>query len=428
MLSNPPPSLTSPPWSDRTKRTVVLITGALLFLVALQLLQAWTIIVIAVVLAYLLNPIVTLFDSYLLARVIPFKGLRRSLSVILTLILVIVVLVLIVVLIVPPLAAQSQEFISELPDIVSSYEQELEQTLSRPLRIGNQTLIPWDEIVQATGGDESAVNFDVVTAVQQAATTLSSPVLDVATVAVNLVFNLLFLIVIMFYLMKDGGYFVERLEQLTPVEYQGDVQRLIYELGRIWNAYLRGQLLLGFVIGVETTLVAAMLGLPQPLVLGLLAGILEFVPNIGPFLASLPAILFALISPSSTIPGLEGLPFAFIVFLAYVFIQQSEQFYLVPRVMGQSLDLHPLAILIAVLSGTALAGILGIVLAAPVLATLRLLLTYIWGKLWDVDPFTTKTIKMEMARPAHEAVLSPSRPHALSSPPLPEASGEIVED
>jgi predicted PurR-regulated permease PerM len=405
-----------------------LITGALLFLVALQLLQAWTIIVIAVVLAYLLNPIVTLFDSYLLARVIPFKGLRRSLSVILTLILVIVVLVLIVVLIVPPLAAQSQEFISELPDIVSSYEQELEQTLSRPLRIGNQTLIPWDEIVQATGGDESAVNFDVVTAVQQAATTLSSPVLDVATVAVNLVFNLLFLIVIMFYLMKDGGYFVERLEQLTPVEYQGDVQRLIYELGRIWNAYLRGQLLLGFVIGVETTLVAAMLGLPQPLVLGLLAGILEFVPNIGPFLASLPAILFALISPSSTIPGLEGLPFAFIVFLAYVFIQQSEQFYLVPRVMGQSLDLHPLAILIAVLSGTALAGILGIVLAAPVLATLRLLLTYIWGKLWDVDPFTTKTIKMEMARPAHEAVLSPSRPHALSSPPLPEASGEIVED
>jgi predicted PurR-regulated permease PerM len=428
MLSNPPPSLTSPPWSDRTKRTVVLITGGLLFLLVLQLLQAWTIIILAVILAYLLNPIVNLIEQELLRPVIPFKAVRRSLAVVLTLILVVVVLVLIVIVIVPPLAAQSQDFITELPDIVSSYEQEVQQTLSRPIKLGNQTIIPWDEIVNATGGDESAVNFDVVTAVQQTAATLSSPVLDLATVAVSVVFNFLFMVVTMFYMMKDGAYFVERLEQITPVEYQGDVQRLIYELGRIWNAYLRGQLLLGFIIGLETTVAATLLGLPQPLVLGLLAGLFEFIPNIGPFLSSLPAILFALISPSATIPGLDGLLFALVVFLTYVVIQQTEQFFLVPRVMGHSLDLHPLAILIGVLSGTAIAGLLGIILAAPVLATLRLLLTYIWGKLTDIDPFT-KATKIEFQELPHEAVLYPTRiHHALNSPPLPEHSGEIIED
>lgn len=428
MLSNPPPSLTSPPWSDRTKRTIVLIIGGLFFLLMLQLLKAWTIVVIALVFAYLLNPVVNLFERQLLVYVLPFKEMRRSLAVVLTLIWVIVLVVLMLIVLVPPLAAQSQEFITELPARVSSYEEQVENSLSRPIRIGNGTIIPWDEIVKATGGNESAVNFDIVSAVQQAATTLSSPVLDVATVAVSVVFNILFTIVIMFYLMKDGPYFIERLEQITPVEYQGDIQRIIYELGSIWNAYLRGQLLLGFIIGLETTIAATILGLPQPLVLGLLAGLLEFVPNIGPFLSSVPAILFALISPSSTIPGLDGLLFALVVFLTYVFIQQSEQFFLVPRVMGRSLDLHPLAILMGVLSGAALAGILGIILAAPVLATLRLLLTYIWGKLWDVDPFAKTPSKIEIPDLPREAILYSTRPHALASPPLPEASGEIIED
>jgi predicted PurR-regulated permease PerM len=407
---------------------VVLIVLGLSLLLALELLRAWMIVLIAVILSYLLNPVVNLIEQWVLFK-LPFRRVRRSLAVLLTLILVILLIGLVVILIVPPLANQIQEFLDELPDLVTSYEKQLEDFLSRPITIGKQTIIPWEEITNFTSGDEESNQqpFDLVNAVQEAASALSSPVVDVATVAVSFVFNILFMFVIMFYLMKDGSSFIHHIEHITPIEYQGDVRRLIYELGFIWNAYLRGQLLLGIIIGVETGLVAAVLGLPQPLVLGLVAGLLEFIPNIGPILSSVPAILFALISPSTTIPGLDGLLFALVTAGAYVIIQQSEALFLVPRVMGQSLDLHPLAVLIGIISGAAVAGILGIILAAPVLATVRLLVLYIWGKLLDIDPFSEPSFVRVHAAPK-ESVFDSVRAPALSSPIFPEQSGEIIDD
>jgi predicted PurR-regulated permease PerM len=427
MISNPPPGLTSPPWSGRTKRTVVLISLGLFFLLALQLLQALTTIILAGLLAYLLNPVVNLFEQQILFK-IPRPGLRRGLAVLCTFVLLIMLVTWVVIIIVPPLVEQIQAFLEELPELVTSYEKELEKNLSRPIRIGDRTIIPWEEIT-STGeenSDTSVQTFDLVNTIREAATALSAPVFDVATVAVGFVFNIIFTLVIMFYLMKDGGTFVHKIETVTPIEYQGDVRRLIYELGIIWNAYLRGQLLLGIIIGVETVIVATALGLPQPLVLGLVAGILEFIPNIGPILSTIPAILFALISPSTTIPGLEGVLFALVVAAAYTFIQQSEALFLVPRIMGRSLDLHPLAILIGIISGAALAGILGIILASPVLATIRLLIIYIWGKLMDVDPFTRNNIRV--AEPSNDIILGSYRTPVLSSPILAEESGEIMDD
>lgn len=429
MMSSPPPSLTSPPWSGRTKRTVALIVIGLILFSFLKLLDAWTIVIIALILAYLLNPIVNVFDQHALTF-IPFNGLRRSLAVLLTFALLILAITLGIIVIVPPLVSQTQDFLEELPDLVASYEEQLERSLSRPISVGNTKIIPWEELRGVLGGDEDPENqVDLSNTVRDAITTLSEPVVNVATFAISFVFSFFLMLVIMFYLMKDGPAFIHKIDHAIPIEYQGDVRRLIYELGLIWDAYLRGQLLLGIIVGVETGLAAAILGLPQPLVLGLLAGFLEFIPNIGPILSSIPAILFALISPSTTIPGLEGVPFALIVAAVYIFIQQSEALFLIPRIMGHSLDLHPVAILIAVISGAALAGLLGIVLAAPVLATIRLLLIYIWGKLLDYDPFAQPApMPMNVPTSPFETYLAPTRPPALSSPFLPEQSGEIVDD
>src|SRR5690606_35702807 len=139
---------------------------------------------------------------------------------------------------------------------------------------------------------------------------------------------------------------------------------------------------------IATYLMALVLGLPQPLVLGVLAGFLEFIPNIGPTLSAVPAIFFALLTPSSTIPGLDaGIVYAVVVGLGYVVIQQLESLILVPRILGSSLDLHPVVVLVAVWIGATLIGVLGIVLAAPMVATLRLGLRYIRGKLLDEEVF-----------------------------------------
>lgn len=428
MLASPPPSLTSPPWSGRTKRTVVLIVGGLLFLVLLQLLQAWTIVIIALILSYLLNPIVNFFESTLLER-IPYRSLRRSLAVICTFVTVIAMITLVIVLVVPPLVEQTEQFADEVPSLVRSYRDGLEKTLSFTIQVDGREVVLWDEIERSVSEQGNGENdTGVLGLVGNAASTLSSPVIGAATFAAAFIFNLLFMFVIMFYLMRDGGGFVMKLDQITPVEYQGDVRRMIYELAAIWNAYLRGQLLLGLIVGVETAIAATILGLPQPLVLALIAALFEFIPNIGPILATIPAVLFALISSSTTIPGLEGIPFVLAVMGAYTFIQQSEALFIVPRVMGHSLDLHPVVILIGVLSGAAIAGILGIVLAAPIMATMRLLLIYIWGKLLDIDPFTSQPADRGYMSPTGDSFLSPAHTHALSGPVFPEEDGEIVED
>jgi predicted PurR-regulated permease PerM len=177
---------------------------------------------------------------------------------------------------------------------------------------------------------------------------------------------------------------------LAPPSYQGDMRRFFYELAKVWSAYLRGQLILCIAVGMAVYIAALILGLPNAPILGLLAGLLEFIPNLGPIVAAAPAVIIALLTQSSTFPFLSGLPFALIVAGTYVVIQQVESYYMVPRVMGGSLNLHPVVVIIAVVVGASVAGALGIILAAPLTATLRLVGTYIYGKLFDIDPFPTQ--------------------------------------
>jgi predicted PurR-regulated permease PerM len=161
---------------------------------------------------------------------------------------------------------------------------------------------------------------------------------------------------------------------------------LRHEIFRVWNAFLRGQLLLGSAMAVVTAVVDTAIGLPYAWALGLLAGVMELVPNIGPFLAGIPAVLIALIQGSSFIP-LGNFWFAVLVAGLYTILQLIENNFFVPRILGRTLNLHPLAVLIAILAGGQLGGILGVLLAAPTLATFRVLGRYVLCRLYDRDPF-----------------------------------------
>jgi len=141
-------------------------------------------------------------------------------------------------------------------------------------------------------------------------------------------------------------------------------------------------------------MVCLTVGLPYAGVLGLIAGVMEFVPTLGPVIAMIPAVLVALFQGSSFLP-LGNFWFAVLVAGLYIVIQQIEGNLLLPRILGRSLNLHPLLVLIAIIVGGSLAGILGMLLAAPVLATLRIFGHYVFCRLYDRDPF---------AEPEEEAV------------------------
>ena len=194
------------------------------------------------------------------------------------------------------------------------------------------------------------------------------------------------LLLYMFYLTKDSSRLSSWLDSLILPEYRPEAEEVGRRLNVTWKSFFRGQILLSATVGMVVFVSTAALGLPGSLVLGILAGILEVVPTLGPILAMVPAVLLALIQGSNFLP-VSNLIFALIVVGVYVLIQQIENNVLVPRIMGQSLDLHPIIVLVGVVVGASFAGVLGAFLAAPVLASLKILGWYAHAKLTDQDMF-----------------------------------------
>ncbi len=391
-LENPPP-ITSPLWSSRTKRTVALVCLVVIGIVASQIRGVLPLLIVSALLAFLLSSLVTVLEKH----VFSFMPGSRIWAILLTFLIVILLVVVVVLLIFPVLFSQFSDFASQLPGALNTLQTQIQDWLSQPLtfrgdviQVNGVPLVPLEQINQAFGSNGEPLqlqNFDLLGAARTFFSSLTGPAFNVLGSAFQIVINVLFVFVLTFYLLKDGAMFVQNLVKVTPEKYQDDVQRLLYELAQVWNAYLRGQLILNVFIGVTTFIVAALLGLPNALILGLLAGLLEFVPNLGPILSMIPAVLLALFSQSSTLPFLEGMPFVLAVIVAYIAIQNFEAYVIVPRVIGGSLNLHPLVIIIGVLAGASLGGALGVILAAPIIASLRVLGQYIYGKLLDKPMF-----------------------------------------
>jgi predicted PurR-regulated permease PerM len=159
--------------------------------------------------------------------------------------------------------------------------------------------------------------------------------------------------------------------------------------------------LLVAVVGTVTWLGLMILGVPNALLLGILAGLLELIPNLGPALAAVPAVLIAYFQ-GSTHFALAPPWFALLVLILYVGIQQVENTVLVPRIIGGSVHLHPVVILIGVLGGAAVAGILGIFLAAPVLASVRVIGSHVYTKLLEPPGPATRAKRLSAEKHRRE--------------------------
>jgi predicted PurR-regulated permease PerM len=186
-------------------------------------------------------------------------------------------------------------------------------------------------------------------------------------------------IVVAYYLLLDFESLNETFLALIPKSYREDFQWLLTETGQVWRAFLRGRFILGLVVGTLTTVVFSILDVRFALGLGLIAGLAEFVPIIGPAFAGFLAVLVAFFQDGNWW-GMTPLMLATLVLVTAVVIQQLENNILVPRILGRHLKVHPVAVLLAAVAGGMLAGVLGVLLSTPVVATLRLWLGYIYRK------------------------------------------------
>jgi predicted PurR-regulated permease PerM len=267
----------------------------------------------------------------------------------------------------------------DLSGIVTPILQNLQETGPTTLRLPSlQSLIePLSSAATITYGVATSVAGTVVTG------------------AISVIFTLIFAI----YMSIDSRKFRPWFLNIVPEPYRPELAQLLERLRRIWRAYFRGQLILMISIGLLTWVGLTILGLPGAFALAFIAGVMELIPNLGPFLAAVPAVIVALIQGSTNF-DLNNFYFALMVIGFYWAVQVTENNLIVPRVLGEAVELPPLVVMIGVFVGASVAGIMGALLAAPVIASTREILSYVWAKLLGQDPFPPQPIEIASPRPS----------------------------
>ena len=201
------------------------------------------------------------------------------------------------------------------------------------------------------------------------------------------VLTILYVLVLTFWIMKDLQKLQRLIIEQIPQDYQEEVRRLGRELGQIWDAFLRGQVVLAIVVGMITWLALSLLGMPNAGGLALLAAFMEFLPTIGPGISMFIGTSIALFVGSEWSIWGNNLTFAIVVFIVYNIITWFESAYLIPRLVGSRVRLHPAVTFVGIISGAIVFGLMGVLLATPVIASTREIGFYIFRKLLDQEPF-----------------------------------------
>lgn len=197
---------------------------------------------------------------------------------------------------------------------------------------------------------------------------------------------LFFTIIVSYFVLADLGKVPDALTYIKIPGYDADIKRIGRELGRIWNAFLRGQIFLFTLTVIVFSILLSILGLRYAFGLAMLAGFARFVPYVGPWVTWIVTALVAIFQKSNYL-GMEGWQYALLVVIIAVVIDQIFDQVISPRFLGQTLGVHPAAVLVAAIIAASLIGLIGVVLAAPVLASLVLIGRYTSRKLLDLDPF-----------------------------------------
>lgn len=276
-------------------------------------------------------------------------------------------LVLVTVLIIPRasgMAASLQATVEELSASLLAVEIRLGDRL---LSVGN-LFQPLDDALQNLLG---AVTADPVSIFRGVTTSI---------------LTIVYVMVLNFWLLKDLNKLQRLMLEQIPLDYQEDARLLGQEIVQIWEGFLRGQLVLALVVGIITWIPLWIVGMANAGGLALLAGVMEFLPSIGPGISGTIGVLIALFQ-GSTWMGVSNVVFGLIVLAIYAIIAQFESIYLIPQLVGGRVKLHPAVAFVCVISGALVFGALGVLLATPTVASARAILTYIYRKLLDQEPF-----------------------------------------
>jgi predicted PurR-regulated permease PerM len=287
-------------------------------------------------------------------------GVPRVLAITLIFILIIAALAGLVLLVVPLVVNEVGSLQNQAPGLASAAQ---------------------DRINSLQGAEIFGIKIDLKGATESISSHLREYLLGqfgnavgIGLTALTTVLQLLLTFIVAFLLALDAAAIKRVLRRLVPNDYRTDFDQIWRRIRKMLYAYMRGQLIIAALIGILSGIACAVLGLPDAVALGLVAGITALIPYLGPFIGAVPAILVGLASGPLT---------ALLVAGVYFLISNVILNFVYPKVVGDAVRLPPILVIIAFIAGFSWAGILGMFVAVPLAATLRILFDHIYPRLYE---------------------------------------------
>ena len=308
-------------------------------------------IILSAIIYYLLVPIVDFFER---------KGVRRIYSIIVLYLIIIGVLTILIVLVIPLLRDQIMRLIVSFPNLVIDIERMLEQV------IGSQFL---NQVQQTFDFNIS----DLASQVSNGATTiLNSTFAGIGNIIGSVSKTVMAIITvpfILFYLLKDGKKLPGYILKFLPISMRSHTFTVLQEMNKQISSYIRGQIVVSFCIGVLMFIGFVIIGLDYAPVLAVIASFTSVVPYLGPAIAITPALIIAVVTSPYMLLKL---------IIVWTIVQLIEGKFISPQIMGRNLHIHPITIIFIIIIAGNLFGVVGILLAVPGYAVLKVITTHLF--------------------------------------------------
>ncbi len=327
-------------FEQSTKAILKVIFAALVLVFLWQVREIVVLLLLSIILASALEPLV----DYLKAHRIP-----RSVSVLAVYIFILGLVGFAFYSIIPLFVEQSKNLIVRLPDIFNSFN----ARFGAYVNLGSPTDL-FGQFLSGLAGDSGSI----VSSTFGIFSTL------IAAIAV---------LVISFYLVAEQDGMKRFVSSFVLPSHHDFTANLLHKIQRRMGLWVLGQLIASVVMFLITWAGLSLLHVQFALVLAVIAGLLEVVPYIGPIVSAIPAVFFALIQ----VPG-GGLGLALVVMVLYFVLHEIEGYILIPKIMEKTVGGSPLMILLAILIGFKLYGVVGIVIAVPLVGALNVTINEFW--------------------------------------------------
>ncbi len=305
---------------------------------------------IAFLIAYLLDPLLDKMEG---------KKVPRTAAVVFLLASMLGVIVLAGFLVYPPLERQASKAIDYLPKYAESIQEKLAPIIEKVSGYDKEKV---KEMISAAVDKMGTLPLHILKAVYDFFVSMFSSVAGM----VSALFGFLIVPVAAFYFMRDIDDMRRRLLEQVPERYRDKVVEIFGDVNSVLSAFMRGQFMVAAIMSILYCIGLYLIGVPMWLFIGILSGMANIVPYLALIVGFIPAVII-------TYLHFGDFWHIVYVFIVYGIVQFTEGFFLTPRIMGKSIGLHPVFIMLAILIGGIFFGIVGVIIAVPVAAVIKVL-------------------------------------------------------